>query len=146
MKKTYGIYGKVEQLIVLHAGRASMTLHFEGGAITPYGTSPAEFTTSNPMWQAVIERSPEFTGGLIKLVRQYGEPAKEPAKEEKKAEGVLPIEAEGDDLPEGYVRVSGREDAVEYMRSHYGIPTRDMRSVATVKKAAAAHGITFVGI
>lgn len=130
MRKTYGVYGKLEYVAAIKAGRTTVTVPFRGGTMTPYGTTPAEFTTDNAMFQAVIEGSPEYASGLITTIAEY--PEEEDAKAEAEPEKQV-------------VKVSGREEAAQWMNAHYGIPLRDLRSIAGLAKAASEKGIEFEG-
>lgn len=51
----------------LQTGRASVKVHFTGGAITAYGVTPAEYTTDNDFIQKVIENSAPFKDGRIQI-------------------------------------------------------------------------------
>lgn len=159
MKKTYGIFGKMEQILAIKAGAATLQVHFVGGSMTPYGTIPATFTTSNELWQAVIEHSKEFKSGLVKLVCAIGEPAPkleahtEAPKVDVSGEatqGTLdleePVEEPVAEADWTTVTVAGKEDAAEYLRQNFDLPTRLMRSVAAVKRYGAEHKVKFVGI
>ena len=63
-------------------------MHFTGGALTSYGVTPAEFTTSNPFIQKVIENSSYFKEGRIKVLRRttIEEPKKPAPKAKPKAQ------------------------------------------------------------
>lgn len=68
-KVTYGVYNLVEWYAILRMGKATVKVPFTGGAITTQGVTPATFTTSDPIVQIAIERSPDFARGKIKIVR-----------------------------------------------------------------------------
>ena len=59
-KITYGAPRLVDWVAQIKVGAASVRVHFTGGALTSYGVTPAEFTTSNPFIQKVIENSSYF--------------------------------------------------------------------------------------
>ena len=69
-KKTYGVHGYMEWQALIRCGKATVTVHFSGGSLTGYGVTPAEFTTENPMTQAIIENSDYFKKGKIFLMRE----------------------------------------------------------------------------
>ena len=69
-KKTYGVQGYMEWQALIRCGKATVTVHFSGGSLTGYGVPPAEFTTENPMTQAIIENSDYFKKGKIILMRE----------------------------------------------------------------------------
>lgn len=69
-RKTYGVSGYMEWVALIECGKATVKVHFSGGSLTGYGVTPAEFTTQNPMTQAIIENSKEFKNGKIFLLRE----------------------------------------------------------------------------
>lgn len=69
-KKTYGVQGYMEWQSLIRCGKATVTVHFSGGSLTGYGVTPAEFTTENPITQAIIENSDYFKKGKIFLMRE----------------------------------------------------------------------------
>lgn len=68
--KTYGVNNLVEWNAQLKVGAANVTVHFQGGAITKFGITPAEYSTTNPMYQHIIENSNYFKEGHIFLIRE----------------------------------------------------------------------------
>lgn len=52
----------------INVGKAAVSVHFTGGALTAYGVTPAKYATSNPFFQHVIENSDQFKNGRIKLL------------------------------------------------------------------------------
>ena len=60
----------MEWVALIECGKATVKVHFSGGSLTGYGVTPAEFTTQNPMTQAIIENSKEFKNGKIFLHRE----------------------------------------------------------------------------
>lgn len=60
----------MEWVALIECGKATVKVHFSGGSLTGYGVTPAEFTTQNPMTQAIIENSKEFKSGKIFLLRE----------------------------------------------------------------------------
>ena len=71
-RKTYGVSGLMEWQAVIRCGRATVNVLFTGGSVTGYGVSPAEYTTENPVVQAIIEGSEYYKSGRIRLLRQSG--------------------------------------------------------------------------
>lgn len=69
-RKIYGVSGYMEWVALIECGKATVKVHFSGGSLTGYGVTPAEFTTQNPMTQAIIENSKEFKSGKIYLLRE----------------------------------------------------------------------------
>lgn len=74
----------------IRVGAASVRVHFTGGALTTYGVTPAEYTTSNPFIQKVIENSSYFKEGRIIIQRrtEIKEPKKPAVKAKPKAQAV----------------------------------------------------------
>lgn len=60
----------MEWVALIECGKATVKVHFSGGSLTGYGVTPAEFTTQNPMTQAIIENCKEFKSGKIFLLRE----------------------------------------------------------------------------
>lgn len=87
-KITYGASRLVDWVAQIKAGAATVKVHFTGGALTSYGVTPAEYTTSNPFIQKVIENSSYFKEGRIILLRrtQVEEPKKPTPKPKQKAQ------------------------------------------------------------
>lgn len=69
-KITYGAPRLVDWVAQIKVGAASVIVHFTGGALTSYGVTPAEFTTSDPFIQKVIENSSYFKEGRIIVQRR----------------------------------------------------------------------------
>ena len=69
-RKTYGVSGYMEWVALIECGKATVKVPVSGGSLTGYGVTPAEFTTQNPMTQAIIENSKEFKSGKIFLLRE----------------------------------------------------------------------------
>lgn len=87
-KITYGAPRLVDWVAQIKVGAASVRVHFTGGALTSYGVTPAEFTTSNPFIQKVIENSSYFKEGRIIVQRRakIEEPQKPAPKAKPKAQ------------------------------------------------------------
>lgn len=87
-KITYGAPRLVDWVAQIKVGAASVRVHFTGGALTSYGVTPAEFTTSNPFIQKVIENSSYFKEGRIIIQRRatIEEPKKPAPKAKPKAQ------------------------------------------------------------
>ena len=87
-KITYGAPRLVDWVAQIKVGAASVRVHFRGGALTSYGVTPAEFTTSNPFIQKVIENSSYFKEGRIIIQRRatIEEPKKPAPKAKPKAQ------------------------------------------------------------
>ena len=69
--KRYGVKGLTDYEALIPAGRGEIRVSFTGGALTGYGVTPATFSTSDPVIQIMIERSPQFLSGKISLLSTY---------------------------------------------------------------------------
>lgn len=69
-KKTYGVRGLMEWQALIKCGKATVCVPFTGGTLTGYGVTPAEYTTENPVMQAIIEGSNYYKNGRIILMRE----------------------------------------------------------------------------
>lgn len=181
MKKiTYGAPRLVDWVAQIKAGAATVRVHFIGGALTTYGVTPAEFTTSNPFIQKVIEQSSYYKEGRIIFMREIEikdpiKPAKgeksesaenpKPTKEEqiketntlvtekdpsetyteleKKPEDNAPGKDENGSLTK--IEVSCLPDAQAYLQEQFNIASYKIRSCEAAQRAAAEHGIQFIG-
>ena len=93
-KITYGAPRLVDWVAQIKAGAATVRVHFTGGALTSYGVTPAEYTTSNPFIQKVIENSSYFKEGRIILQRRTTvEEPKKPAPKPKAQPAPQPAPA-----------------------------------------------------
>lgn len=93
-KITYGAPRLVDWVAQIKVGAASVRVHFTGGALTSYGVTPAEFTTSNPFIQKVIENSSYFKEGRIIVQRRATiEEPKKPAPKPKAQPAPQPAPA-----------------------------------------------------
>lgn len=171
-KKTYGAPNYMDWVAQIKAGSATVRVHFTGGALSVYGVTPAEYTTSNTFIQTVIEQSQYFKEGRIKLLKsveiadtkpavskttktatkaaaQSATKVEATAKEETTAETTTPtITAEEADTEMGSllkVEVSCLQDAQDYLQQNYGISSYKVRTRATAQQAAYEHGVEFVG-
>lgn len=170
-KITYGAPRLVDWVAQIKVGSASVRVHFTGGALTSYGVTPAEFTTSNPFIQTVIENSSYFKEGRITVLRRtatedpkkaapkakpkaQGAPQAAPAAQPKAEEpvGATPAhdeaEAETDQASSGgltKVEVTCLPDAQAYLQEKFNISSYKVRNCETAQQIAAEHGIEFTG-
>jgi hypothetical protein len=70
IRKTYGVSGLMDWTTQIKVGKAAISFHFTGGALTAYGVTPAQYSTANPIYQNVIEGSEYYKNGRIKLLGQ----------------------------------------------------------------------------
>lgn len=170
-KITYGAPRLVDWVAQIKAGAATVRVHFTGGALTSYGVTPAEYTTSNPFIQKVIENSSYFKEGRIIIQRRatIEEPKKPAPKAKPKAQPApqpaptpAPVEAEPQEAAEPEpaaeaqteeaeangitkVPVTCLPDAHAYLQENFNISSYKVRSCEIAQKIAAEHGIQFTG-
>lgn len=135
---TYGVYGLIDWRARIPLGPARLTVTFSGGALTKYGTSPAEFTTSDPFIQRAVEDSEYFRSGRIVELRRSGRPdaAKAPVRQPANAQVRQPPAA-----PAAEEKTMTLEDAMEYLHNHQGENYSYLSTPEKVREAALRHGI-----
>lgn len=67
--KTYGVDRLAEYRCQIPVGPATVSILFSGGSFSGYGQTPATYSTDNPALQLIIENSPQYRSGKIRLVR-----------------------------------------------------------------------------
>lgn len=159
-KKTYGIDYYAERQITIMMGKASLNVLFSGGASTGYGNTPAQFTTSEPIFQHAIEHCPLFLKGGIKILsvielEDDPKPLGVEESEEERAEHMARVRAaketahdEGEqpqptEMTE--VEVTCIEDAKQYMMDNHGYSARALKTVKNILDAAKHVGVRFKG-
>lgn len=165
-RKTYGVFGLMDWTTQIKAGKATFNIHFTGGALTAYGVTPATFSTSDILHQAVIENSSYFKSGRIHLVGEMevsdngtasnariAKPAKaEPAPDNAQPlqDEQKPVEAEPDKEADAanselkQVQMTDLGAAKDYLAETFGISRNRLRSKKQIVEAAAANGIELV--
>lgn len=159
IQKTYGVYNLMEWQCSI----GGTTINFTGGAFTGYGVRPAQFTTKELFLQTLIERSPFFTKGRIKLVKSIPtnediivqKPARKKAVVAEVQTETLATETpttttkdEGATLtarPMRILNVTDRDDAVQKLNKVYGVPMRKLKTRALILSEATAAGVKLVG-
>ena len=143
-KVTYAAYGFIDWVARIPIGMARMTVKFTGGALTKYGTTPAEFTTSDPFTQQAIENSDYYRSGKIKTLRASGKhEIRHPSRQaHKSAESTLPIEMPQDDHDSRQQEMTLTLDEATYMlNSRYHEPLVMIRTADAAIAAAGRHNI-----
>lgn len=160
-RKTYGVSGLMDWTTQIKAGKAMVTVHFTGGALTAYGVTPATYSTTDAFFQRVIEGSAQFRSGKIALLSEMevgGNPdaadAAHTVAKDKAAVGASDAalteakgEAENGDEEGTVVEVPDRYDAVVYLKEHFpdkGYTSTALRTKAAFDAACRAHGVRFV--
>lgn len=153
--KTYGVNGLMEWEALIPSGKITLAVQFTGGTLTGYGVTPALFSTDNPIFQQIIERSNYFKSGRIKIIRTVETEAPAPLrspvatpvappKESPAQDTAAMVDGDGGDVRR--VEVTDRSMAKNYMMDNYGLSPNTLRSRAEIERAAKARGIEFVGL
>lgn len=129
MIKTYGAKGLMEWQCQIHSGKTTLHVPFTGGTQTEYGVTPAKYSTSNPVIQAMIERSDYFRRGRITVVNAP----------KGKAAAVRTDDTPAPKLEEkGFATLA---DAKQWLADTYGVPQPSIRVIADAVQAAAKNGV-----
>lgn len=154
MKKTYGVSGLMEWQAVFRHGRATLSARFSGGALTGYGVTPAEYTTSNPVAQHIIESSRQFRDGRIRLLRcldDRGTPRGRSVGVSADSDGEGRAYGDGSSEEKTGPRDQGEREvfefadaslAREWMIDTLGLDPREIPSQKAMREYAEAHGMT----
>lgn len=147
-KVTYGVAGLIDWNAKIPVGKASLSVHFTGGALTKYGVTPAEFATADPVVQHIIEHSGYYTSGRISTLRVSEVCAPPGAKRVavKTADSTRTAAREQSRLAAGsgaVVEVGCLEDAAEYLREKFGVPSVNLRNRASIDENARQNNVTF---
>lgn len=130
-RKTYGVPGKIETVMVLKSGKNDVVINFKGGSIVDFARHPASYSTTNPIHQAIIENSAEFKRGEIKLLSIIEVGGDTPAVPKKSGENV-----------KEYPEVTGTQKAIEVLKE-YGVDAALIKTKADAKRFAAEKNISF---
>ena len=159
--KIYGVKGRKEWSVIIKAGNASMRVNFEGGTSTARGVIPATYSTSDPVKQAIIERSEYFKHKSIYVVQELEVPDDASARARKmRNKKVAPVAENGSDGSDGHgvpqdedrssvqqrVTVADMADAVEWLKEHYpdkGYTATKLRKQEAFNAACEECGVVF---
>lgn len=170
VQKEYGIFNLMEFVLSVIIGGRYKDILFEGGLTTAYGVTPARYTTSNAIVQHAIENTREYKTGRIRLLgvnpttplvyeRKHNH-SEQPTKAEDRSdttpdnggatpddEGATPDDNSqsgevAQEPEEQRVEVTCVEDAIEYLKEHFGL--KNLRGRNSMEKAAKDRGIVFV--
>lgn len=67
--KIYAIDGLTEYLLRVPVGATSVEFHFDGGMLSGYGVRPATLCVNDPLGCRIIESTPQFRSGKIRILR-----------------------------------------------------------------------------
>jgi len=131
--KTYGVFGLMEWSALIGNDNVRLRIDFTGGSVTGYGVSPAEYTTSNPVIQTLIEDSPYFRSGRIRIIRQ-SDPV---------SAAVDRNSSSGSSFPSGNSPVvsCSINEAVDFLKK-MGVPPADLIGRSNIERIAAGFNLT----
>ena len=129
--KVYGIYGRTTAVLRIPAGKAYIEVEFDRG-VPNAGPNyrPATFSTSDPVVQSILEKSPLFNSlfTIYRIVRD--EPEKKAAAAPQKKD-VEPLEG-----------IDTKEEAVAYLKSK-GAKATNLKDAESILKFAEKIGVSF---
>lgn len=70
LRAIYGVYGLTEWHALMPVGRRKVRVSFTGGQMGGHGVVPAMYATTCPVMQHVVEHSPHFLSGKIRLLQK----------------------------------------------------------------------------
>lgn len=131
-RKTYAIYGMVEQSVVIPFAGGNIRVDFTHGSLSTAGVTPAKYKTNNILVQKAIEGSVKFKKGIIKLI-------------ETEKEQTVKVAASASTTSEvtDYPNVMNSQAAKSILMSSYGVPMSELGNTAAVKAKAKELGVTF---
>ncbi len=153
-RKTYGVPGTLEYLMLIPCGAAVAKVHFRGGSIQDRNRQPARFSTSRYLEQTIIENSNEFLTGKIILMSSIEVPddaeeiarkammepkplnmaAGAPVVEEPKVEAAAEEQVSTADVVGEAIEVADKTEAVEWLKEHF--PDKEYTGVKLRSKQA----------
>lgn len=131
--KVYGVLGLLEWQCLIVSGGVKYHISFADGAMSAAGNTPAKFRTDNPIVQDVIENSPQFKKGRIKLLKTTV------VEEDNNASTEASVE-----LKE--VAVTDLEEAKQYLVENHGVSPLKLTGKRSITSAAKEFNIVFKGI
>lgn len=137
--KVYGVHGLYEWKPVIKVGHATFSPHFSGGTTDKTGITPARYTSTNKVEQAIIENSDYYKSGRIFLLYQNG------TDEEEQTPHDDAVVKEMDESKMDTMNFSSVNDACAYMMENYGYMRSQLPSKKAIQDAAKSQGflITF---
>ena len=135
MLKTYGIDGQTTAIIKVpfNGGAASLEVEFKRGRIgAGLQNRPATYSTSDPVYQSIIENS-IFFGHKVRLVRVIGD-AEPEAPSAPKAQTPAAVEY--------HPEITSPEDAVAFLKAR-GAKATNLKDEESIKKYMAKIGVSF---
>lgn len=159
-RKVYGVNDLKEWTVNIKCGKATLRVSFEGGSATLRGTIPATYATTDPVKQAIIEKSDYFKHGRIYVVQKMEVPDDASARARKmRNKKVVPVAVDGANGSDGQsvpqaedgetkqvVTVVDKADAVEWLKEHYpdkGYTATKLRTAEAFNAACEECGVVF---
>ena len=160
-KKVYGVNDLKEWTVNIKCGKATLRVSFEGGSSTLRGTIPATYATTDPVKQAIIEKSDYFKHGRIYVVQKMEVPDDASARARKmRNKKVAPVAGDGANGSDGsdvqrepeegvtvrHVTVADKADAVEWLKENYpdkGYTANKLRTADAFNAACEECGVVF---
>lgn len=163
MTKVYGIYGRTAVELTIPVGKATLRLVFDRGCLDAQNFKPAVYTSTDEVEQTIIEHSGLF-GKSIKLIKVYGEEAKE--RKVQKKDGESEIEGTKEEEPEveeikiedsqeeeidkkqesesnlSFPEIDNRTDAIQKLKE-LGAPATNLRKNSGINQFMRERGIEF---
>ena len=133
IQKIYGVSDLKDWMVNIRSGKLTLRVSFSGGATTARGRVPATYSTSDPVKQAIIEKSDYFKYGRIYVVQQMNVPDDAEALARKKRNDIIAnrnatapvVEAKPEPAPAPEaksevqeVEVADKAEAVEWLKEH----------------------------
>lgn len=130
--KTYSAKGLMEWQCQIVVGKTLMHVPFTGGTQTGYGVTPAKYTTSDPVIQAVIEHSDYYRRGRITLLGSKGDTPQ--AVRVTGGDGISsrPVEEK---------TFSTLGDAKAWLTEKYGVASSSLRTIQDAVTVAKSHNV-----
>ena len=118
--------------MVVKSGNNDVVINFRGGSIVDFARKPASYSTTNPVYQAIIENSAQFKRGEIKLLGVIEIGDEKPASK---------TPANGKVIKE-YPEITKTQEAIEVLKE-YGVDSAEVKTKADAKRFAAEYNISF---
>ncbi|MDE5813330.1 MAG: hypothetical protein K2H72_03500 [Muribaculaceae bacterium] len=128
MKKRYDVKGMMEWHTEFKVGRSRLQVSFTGGHMCGGASTPASFETSDPVVQAIIEGSPAFKNGRIRVgsVTQTASTDRQPqppsAESSASVVAEQPAEGSGAASQTTVVEYKTKTGASDFLQFEKGIP------------------------
>lgn len=135
--KVYAVKSLMEWHCEIMSGGVKFHFGFTDGMTSSQGVTPARYSTTNPIYQSVIERSSYFKTGKIVLEKRIV----------LEGDNSIPTAtAQNKELPVEKVSVSCLDDAKDYLNEKFNIDRRKLASTKAILEAAKERNIEFVGL